>query len=176
MGAKNMSYPFRRLLAFQFDCACILLWGVALFGLTMLLNDGELPDAPNPWRGQMIGLLSMTLPVLLVFSWMESRGGSTPGKRFQRLRVVTSKGVPPALPQTLLRNALKFLPWELGHLVAHHAIGSGAEPVATGLYLPMLLSLALPIWYVLLLFKGGRTPYDHASASAVVPLDRKAGS
>lgn len=170
-----MAYPLRRLLAFQLDVACIVFWGVALFGLSMLLNDGAMPDAPNPWRGQLIGLLSMTLPVLIVFSWLESRGGSTPGKRIQRLRVVTSKGVPPLFQKALLRNALKFLPWECGHLVAHQAIHAG-EVFPTWLYLPVVLSMALPIWWLLDLFRGGRTPYDRASATAVVPLDAKPGT
>lgn len=171
-----MSYPIRRLLAFQLDCACIVFWGVALFGLTMLLNDGALPDAPNPWRGQAIGLFSMTLPVLFVFTWMESRFGATVGKRLQRLRVVNSKGTPPSFRQALLRNALKFLPWECGHLVAHHAIHTADAAPPAWLYVPMALSMALPIWWVLALFRGGRTPYDRAGQCAVVPLGQNAGS
>ncbi|MGB0952686.1 MAG: RDD family protein [Planctomycetota bacterium] len=171
-----MSYPIRRLLAFQLDCACIVFWGVVLFGLTMLLNDGAMPDASSPWRGQLIGLLSMTLPVLLTFTWMESSRGATLGKRLQHLRVVTSKGIPPSFRQALARNALKFLPWELGHLVAHQAFHAGDAAAPTWLYLPMVLSMALPIWFVLGLFRGGRTPYDRVGGTAVVPLGQKAGS
>ena len=166
-----MPYPVRRLLAFQLDCACIVFWGVALFGLTLLWNDGEVPAASNPWRGQMVGLLTMTLPVILVFAWMEGQPrGATPGKRLQKLRTASAAGAPLGFRVALLRNALKFLPWECGHLVAHQAYHAEGSSFPLWLYVPGALSMMLPLWWLAGLFRSGYTPYDRATRSVVVPL------
>jgi len=157
-----------RLFAFAIDWVVIATWGGALFGLVWWSTDGSPSASSNPWQGQAIGFLSMTLPVVLYFSLCEaSAGQGTLGKRMLGLRVSQLSGERAPWKQTLLRAALKFLPWEMGHLLAHQAFFAGDAGIPLWAFLPGILSFALPAWWVASLFVQGRTPYDRWSQTAV---------
>ena len=122
------------------------LWGGLLFGVILLLSRGSPRAVSNPWTAQAIGFLSMTLPVTLYFSIMEgSKGGATLGKRIVGLRVFTICGERISFSRALLRNGLKFVPWELGHLVAQQAFYSGDREISTWVYGPLVFSVALAL-------------------------------
>lgn len=157
-----------RLLAFAIDWIIIAAWGGILFGLVWWSNDGS-PVAPaGPWQGQAIGILSMTLPVVFYFGLCEaSAGQGTLGKRLLGLRVSQRNGARAPRRQTLLRAAMKFLPWELGHLLAQQAFFAGEEGIPRWAFLPGVLSFALPAWWLTSLIVQGRTPYDRCSQTVV---------
>ena len=159
----------RRLLAFFVDWLVIAAWGGALFGAVVLINAG-IPSRPSsPWLSQAIGFVAMTLPVLLYFALTESASAqATLGKRALHLHVVRSDGEQLQLSTSLLRSAVKFAPWELGHTVANQAVYAGASGVPDWVYLPMALSLALPAWWAVSMFRGGATPYDALTSTKVV--------
>ena len=50
--------------------------------------------------------------MIAIFSWMDSRVGSW-GKKKAGLRIVYQKS---PLSSALIRNSIKFLPWQLGHM------------------------------------------------------------
>jgi len=64
---------------------------------------------------------------------------------------------------------MKFIPWEFGHAVAHHAtLGSdGGEIWLWGLLLLSVLGIG---WWLGALFLRGRTPYDQWVGACVVPV------
>jgi len=157
-----------RLLAFAIDWVVIAAWGGAIFALVWWSSDGS-PSAPaNPWQGQAIGFLSMTLPVALYFSLCEaSARQGTLGKHMLGLRVCQRNGERAPWKQTFLRAVGKLFPWELGHLLAQQAFFAGEDGLSTWVLVPGLLSFALPAWWVASLLVQGRTPYDRWSRTMV---------
>ena len=151
----------RRLLAFAVDWLVIAAWGAALFGLLMLVWDGHPPRPRNAWTAHARGLLAMTLPVLLYFAFSEASGArASLGKRALGLVVSHEHGGRLPFAPALLRNALKFIPWELGHLVAFQSVFSGEGEPQAWVWGPAMVSFATVAWWAAVLFSSGRTPYD----------------
>ncbi len=120
LKAEVPSPRFSRACAYALD---ILLIGLWLGVLTLLM-----PQLPAPWlegvwndpmRAQLVILAALLAPIILVSSVFDSKWGmGTPGKRALHLRVGLAgvAGVQPLpFPRALLRNVLKYLPWELAH-------------------------------------------------------------
>lgn len=168
--------PWRRLAAFAVDYVALgvyigLLWLTAyLLGRAGFFQEVEM----TPGRGQALGLVTLTIPVILYFAlWDSSRKEATPGKRLLGLRVVSMDRSRLPLGRSLVRSALKFAPWEAAHFVLWRIPGWPGEvaelPVPTTVgFVAVWLIVAL---YLILLWRDplGRTPYDHASGSRVVP-------
>ena len=109
----------------------------------------------------------MTLPVILYFSLCEaSAWRASIGKKLLPLQLSAKHAERVPFFRILLRNVVKFAPWEVGHMVANQAIFSASE-VPGWVYVPMLLSLALPLWWVISIFMKGATPYDRLSGTRV---------
>ena len=160
---------FLRVLAFAVDWVVIAAWGGLLFGLALLFSDGEPKRLSTPWLSQGVGFMTMTLPVTLYFSFLESsKFRASLGKRVVGLRVATTHGNQLGLGRSLVRNVLKFVPWELGHLAAQQAFFSGDEGIAVWVYLPMALSLMIPLWWFTSLLLQGRAPYDSWTGARVM--------
>src|SRR5688500_14940033 len=123
---KEQALALRRLLAFGVDWFVIAAWGGLLFGAVMIATAGHPPRPENPCKAQGIGLLTMTLPVTLYFALCEASAlGGSLGKRLLGLVVTRENGGRLSFGSALVRNALKFAPWECGHLVAQQAAFSG---------------------------------------------------
>jgi uncharacterized RDD family membrane protein YckC len=70
----------------------------------------------NPVLGQLIGFLILTLPISLYFALSEAAPRqATWGKRRMGLQVTRKSGAPISKARSLVRTAVKFLPWELSH-------------------------------------------------------------
>ncbi len=108
---QRASFP-RRLAAYVTDILVIMVYASLLAAVTIMF----VPQAVlTKLQGYLVALLTLTLPVILTMSFSEARFGATPGKRLWGLRVsgdATNLG----LLRSLVRNVLKFLPWELAHL------------------------------------------------------------
>ena len=106
------SLIIKRILAFSIDYVFILIYGTALFQITMMFG----PKALSPIEGQIVGFLTLTLPVFLYFYFSEnSTAAATIGKRIFKLRV-SSLGLKSSI---FKRNFVKFLPWEIAHIGGH---------------------------------------------------------
>jgi uncharacterized RDD family membrane protein YckC len=129
-----------RSLAFALDWVVVVLWGGMLFGGVMIATNGNPPRPENPWAAQAIGLLTMTVPVTLYFAFCESSARrASLGKRALGLFVSRETGARLPLRSALLRNAVKFVPWECGHTLAQQAAFSGeGEPPRVWRRLPAL--------------------------------------
>ncbi|MCH9685176.1 MAG: RDD family protein [Deltaproteobacteria bacterium] len=158
----------RRLLAVSVDWLFIVAWGVALFGIVIGVNASGHLTPQSPLQAQLLGFTTMTLPVVVTMSVLESsKMQATPGKRLLRLRVCRTDGERVSLLRAIGRNALKFLPWELGHGLAWTlAMGGDADPPMWLLALGILATLG-PAWWVIALWRRGHTPYDRASGTVV---------
>ena len=161
----NRSLAWRRIAAFCIDWCVIAAWGGLLFAAAVLSGAG---GPTGPWMGQLVGLLTMTLPVVLYFSLTESSAmqGSF-GKRALGLRLTDEAGARISLPSALLRNLVKFAPWEFGHMLAQQAVFSDEQGLPIWTLVPATIAFAGPLVWLIELFRTGRTPYDRISASQV---------
>ena len=173
-AARRLALP--RLLAVLVDWGVLLLWGAVLFGVTWATVGVDLETTPSAGEGQLLGLLTMTLPAVLGFAVLEARGGATPGKRLLGLAVVDAHaphadGAAPVrlgFGRALLRNALKFTPWEAGHTVVWQLSTAGEAGPPAWIWAAVAVSMLGPQLYVGTLLLRGRTPYDVAAGCAVV--------
>jgi hypothetical protein len=139
-----------------------------LFGFSMALSGGRYANIGNPWMAQGIGFISMTVPVTLYFTACESSlWQASIGKRLLRLSVTTTSEDRMPWQRSLLRNGLKFLPWECGHTVAQQSIHAGDAHLPVWVWGLAALSLALPLLWVLTALLRNRTPYDAWSGALV---------
>ena len=164
---------FRRFLAFGIDWLVMAAWAGLLFGIVMLSFSGQPPKPSGPWRMQAVGFLSMTLPIVFYFSICEaSVWQATIGKRILSLRVAGSDENRVAFSRILLRNAVKFAPWELGHLVANQAIFSTASAMPVWIYVLMVLSLVIPLWWIISIYLHGESPYDRVTGIRITLINK----
>ncbi|MBK8100448.1 MAG: RDD family protein [Planctomycetes bacterium] len=159
----------QRLAAFAVDWLVVVLWGGVLFGVVMIVTAGEPGRPRSPWTGQALGFLSMTLPVLLYFAFGEvSAAQASLGKRALRLVVVDASRRRLSLPKALLRNAIKFVPWEAGHMVAQQAMFAGEAGPPAWVWGACAVAMGVPLWWSVALLRTGATPYDRWTATQVV--------
>ena len=163
-----MGQFFRRLAAFGIDWVLISVWGGVVFAVVMLVTGGSPQKPPGPWIAQGEAFLVMTLPVLIYFSWMESsRCEGTFGKRWLRLRVQRPDHSRVGIARSIARNGLKFLPWEMGHVVAQQAFYGGESGMPNWVLVPLAMSAIGPIWWGLAILLTTRAPYDRWTDTAV---------
>jgi uncharacterized RDD family membrane protein YckC len=175
MDTSKSKIAIRRFLAFGIDWLFMAIWAGIVFGLVMLIFSGQPPRPSGPWSGQAVGFLAMTLPIILYFSICEaSAWRATPGKRFLSLRVVGIHADQNSFSRILLRNLIKFLPWELGHLVANQAIYSSAAGVPDWTYIPMFFAFVLPLWWMLSIIILGVSPYDRMTNIRIIVKEKSA--
>jgi hypothetical protein len=168
---KEQTIGVRRSLAFALDWLVMVLWGGMLFGAVMIATNGNPPRPENPWSAQAIGLLTMTVPVTLYFALCESSAlRASLGKRVFGLVVSKETGERLWLRSTLLRNVVKFVPWECGHTVAQQAAFSGEGGFPAWVCGPATVALVGPIWWLVAMFATGRTPYDRWTSARVTTV------
>ncbi|TYA53793.1 RDD family protein [Formosa maritima] len=157
----------KRLIAALIDYLIILLYGFILFTLTTTIYSlDNLTLNINPINGQLIGFISLTLPVFLYFYFMESsKLKASLGKMILKIQVDTKKG------SILKRNIFKFLPWEIAHIGVHfmfhyNSIGS-TEPVWIWIILILPQIIALLYFLSILYTKGNSSIYDYLAKTCI---------
>lgn len=171
MPSADRPSPWRRLAAYAIDSLVILAYIIALTAVSLWVQSllgVSMNQLKSPLSLQLIGFTTLTLPVILYFAIMQAGArGATLGKQTLGLRVQTPSGGPARLPQTLLRAAIKFLPWEIAHAGIWWA-STGAAPAESWPTLLFSLSLGMALSYVVALFiASGRAPYDAISGLRV---------
>jgi len=165
---KDRAVAVRRLLAFAMDWLVVAFWGGGLFGAVMIATNGHPPQPDNPWQAQGIGFLTMTLPVTLYFALCESSAmRASLGKRALGLIVSRETGERLVFRSALLRNAIKFVPWEFGHTVAQQAAFSGEGGLPGWVWGPAIVALVGPLWWLIAIVVTGPTPYDRLADARV---------
>lgn len=168
----------RRAAALALDYLVIAAWLVVVVGVGALARSAA-PDLAarvfsDPLAAEAVGFLLLTLPVGLYFALSEaSRSGATWGKRRMGITVAGPRGEPPSIGRSLLRTALKLLPWELAHAIIWRFAIPGSAPEA-------LLDAGLVVVWVLiganvvsvLRDASRRTLYDRLSGTRVISTQR----
>jgi len=156
-----------RILAWTIDFGIIVLYAVLLFMVTNLLFEVR-QGGLNPYLGQLIGFLTLTLPVI-TYSYLteKSKWKATIGKRILNLIVLTNENK--TTKSILLRNVLKYLPWELAHTGVHWIIyfeSVGREiPIWTWTILIIPQAIVFIYFVSIMLSKGQSSIYDRISGT-----------
>lgn len=158
-----MQVVIKRLLAFFIDYAVIAIYISILLFLSIIVNRfwpfHHLMEGSYLFR-HLISFFTLTVPVVLYFILMErNKRQATIGKALMKLKVVNAKGGRASLKHLVIRNTIKFIPWEMAHTFIHinYAVfSSGKEmdiAMMTGLIIPQVIALA---YLALILFRNDR--------------------
>ncbi|HKX87409.1 MAG TPA: RDD family protein [Flavobacterium sp.] len=154
-----------RILAWTIDFGIIVLYAILLLTVTSLFFNFRQADL-NPYLGQLIGFLTLTLPVI-IYSYVTEKGNwkATIGKRALNLIILTPENK--TNKSILIRNLLKYLPWELAHLGVHWVIyfeSIGREtPIWTWIILIVPQVMVFIYFVSIILSKGQASIYDKIS-------------
>jgi uncharacterized RDD family membrane protein YckC len=164
-----MHLIFKRILAWIIDWVVILLYAVLLFGIMMTLNSFGIIGlgAVHPVKGQLIGFLTLTLPVILYCILFEAgQRHATLGKRVMKIEVT---GTPLTTREIVLRNIIKFIPWEFAHagILWINYINTPETPL--WIWLLLIGPQVLIVIYIMSVVatKGSRSVYDMIAGTRV---------
>lgn len=171
MSTANARH-LRRLQAMAVDLVIVIGWAALVALGAALLGTTEYELGPAAW--DLVAFLTLVGPVILACAtWEASAANATPGKRWSRLRVVTSSGLPPSLPRTLLRSTITFLPWQLAHTAVIH-LSAGSEDVVLLVVAIMAQLAVLASTVLMMLDPRRRAMHDIAAGTLVVPTRQEA--
>jgi uncharacterized RDD family membrane protein YckC len=164
-----MHLIFKRILAFVIDLVVIVLYALVLFAIMMILSQTGIVTlgTVHPLTGQLIGFCTLTLPVILYFIVFEAgQRHATLGKRILKIEVT---GDEITAGQIILRNIIKFLPWEFAHagVLWINYIKTPETPL--WLWVLLIAPQIVVIVYVMsaVATKGSRSLYDMISGTRV---------
>ena len=123
----------KRMKELVFDYLLILLYLAFLFGVSMAVYHLFFKGIPkmNELQSQLIALLTSVIPIILIFSYLDYSKEGSLGKRKAGLKVVYKHK---SLKSSFIRNLIKFLPWQIGHMSTIHGIYTGFDVWAIVLF------------------------------------------
>jgi RDD family len=150
---KNYEAPgiLLRIKALFFDWLFICAYLVILFIISLTFYFLVLNGIPvfTNFQSQLIATLTSVVPIIIIFSLMEGSGvNASWGKRKANLKVAY-KNMP--MKGSIIRNTLKFLPWQFGHTSTINGIYNGFDTPFSMIFFS--LSMTLTIIYILMAFK-----------------------
>ena len=134
----------KRMMEFLFDYLFILSYLVFLFLGSMLIYIIFFNGVPKftEIQSQWLVFFTSVLPITLLFTFLDYAKNGSFGKVKAGLELVYQKKTVQA---SLIRNIIKFLPWQLGHMGTIHGFYSDFD------VLSIILSISATILAVLLL-------------------------
>jgi len=171
---KN-SNVINRIKAFVVDYLIIIIYAALLFGISLLSSKIfhlDINDV-DPLTGELTGFITLTLPVILYFTLSENSSyAATIGKRKFQLCVTKKDKRKAGFVNLLVRNCIKFLPWELAHFFIYRLIGftSEEEQVPASILTGLIVSQVLAVIYLLFILftKNNRSIYELISGTMVI--------
>ena len=130
-------------------------------------------DNLSPVAGELIAFVTLTLPVILYFTLFENgKYAGTIGKRKFGLHVVSKLLTKASLAQLVIRNCVKFLPWELAHFFIFQLFyfNSTNKTIPDWVMTGLIISQLLAVIYLLFIFfnKNNSSIYELFSQTRVV--------
>lgn len=143
MLAINPISVKKRMIEFLFDYLFILAYLLILFLGSMLIYIIFFNGIPEftEIQSQCLVFLTSVLPIILLFTYLDYKNNGSFGKAKAGLELVYQKKTVQA---SLIRNVIKFLPWQLGHMGTIHGFYSNFDGLSIILsILATLLAISL---------------------------------
>ena len=163
----------KRFLAFMIDYLIIISYVLLLFLITTNIYKYFNVDTASitPITGQIIAFISLTIPVFLYSYFLESsKHQATIGKRIMNIFVTNNWS--DRNGSILLRNILKFLPWEVAHLGIHWVIyysDLGIDPPIWVMIVLIIPQIVIVVYLIsIFLHKGTSSLYDKLANTSVL--------
>ncbi|WP_223701761.1 RDD family protein [Sutcliffiella deserti] len=103
----------------------LLLLLLANLAISFLILDGI--PAYTEIQAQLIATLTSVIPIILLFSYLDFYKKGSIGKRVAGLKVTF---INERFSSSLMRNVIKFIPWQLGHVGVIHGMYSEFDMAA----------------------------------------------
>ena len=116
-------------------------------------------------QSQTIALFTSVLPVILYFSYVDFRKRGSYGKRVAKLTV---RFKTKQYWRSLVRNCIKFLPWQLAHMGVIDGMYTDFSDVASQVFVYASLALAVILFTMMLFRKDKRHLGDMIAGTQVV--------
>jgi uncharacterized RDD family membrane protein YckC len=155
-GSQSPAPLSRRILSWLWDYLVILAWLVLVFafvGIPQLLGWIDLSPVWTDQNSSDVGITMLTVFPYFLYLYLTERSDrhATWGKRREGLEVVAEAGAAPTRGAVAIRNLIKVLPWQLGHMGTTRLVATG-EVTATALTfqvasLVLLAAIVLPILF-----------------------------
>jgi uncharacterized RDD family membrane protein YckC len=156
----------RRAAAYCVDYMVIAAYALALAGVMMFLVP---PLALDKLGGYLLAAGTLVLPVVAVYAIVEARFGASPGKMLLGLRVWRGAR-PPSLRRSLVRNLIKFLPWEMAHAGVWLTPGQPfIDPPSQASLALMVAAIVLVLIQAILIAAFGSGLHDWIAGLRVAP-------
>ena len=143
MLAINPISVKKRMIEFLFDYLFILAYLLILFLGSMLIYIIFFNGIPEftEIQSQCLVFLTSVLPIILLFTYLDYKKNGSFGKAKAGLELVYQKKTVQA---SLIRNTIKFLPWQIGHMGTIHGFYSNFDGLSIILsILATLLAISL---------------------------------
>lgn len=116
----------KRMIELLFDYLFILAYLIllALGSFVYYLISQKGMQQPTEFESQSITFFTSVLPITLIFTYLDYTKNGSFGKKKAELQLVYEKKTVQA---SLIRNAIKFLPWQIGHMSAIHSVYGGFD-------------------------------------------------
>ena len=113
----------KRMIEFLFDYLFILAYLGLLFLSSMLIYIIFFNGVPEftEMQSQCLAFFTSVLPITLLFTFLDYTNNGSFGKAKAGLQLVYQKKTVQA---SLIRNSIKFLPWQIGHMGTIHGFYS----------------------------------------------------
>ena len=142
LAINSISFK-KRMIELLFDYLFILAYLALLFLCCMLfyiIFSNGIPEFTEI-QSQCLVFFTSVLPVTLLFTFLDYTKNGSFGKTKAGLQLVYKKKTVQA---SLLRNTIKFLPWQIGHMGTIHGFYSEFDSLSIILsFLATLLAVAL---------------------------------
>lgn len=145
------------------DWLFISLYLISLFLLTMGFYYLVLKGIPafTEAQSQLLAFSTSVLPLTIIFAWLDYGKGSV-GKRWAGLQLIYKHR---SFAHNILRSAIKFFPWQLGHM---GAIRSAYQADTLSIFLSTSAGILFFIFLLMgLLRKDKRHPADLLAGTQV---------
>jgi len=162
----------QRLKEILIDWLCILAFLLLLYGFfaafyRLVFHVSVLP-LTEPASQALVTVVSVA-PVIVAFAWLDLKKGGSIGKQKCNLTVRFQKA---GFGRSILRNTIKFLPWQFGHMGTIHMIHTGFEyDLFAMAFHYAAIFMALALLGMGLLRKDGRHLGDLLAGTQVVPKE-----
>ena len=132
----------KRMMEFLFDYLFILAYLVFLFLGSMLIYIIFFNGVPEftEIQSQWLVFFTSVLPITLLFTYLDYAKNGSLGKIKAGLQLVYQKKTVQA---SLIRNVIKFLPWQIGHMDTIHGFYSEFDVLSISLSISATLLAVL---------------------------------
>ena len=167
--ANNPISVKKRMIEFLFDYLFILAYLLILFLGSMLIYIIFFNGIPEftEIQSQCLVFLTSVLPIILLFTYLDYKNNGSFGKAKAGLELVYQKKTVQA---SLIRNVIKFLPWQLGHMGTIHGFYSDFDMLSISLSISAT-SLAVSLLAMTVFRKDKRHLGDLLAHTQVQPKE-----